>query len=188
MTLVVCPLHEVDEAIRRWKPSHMIGMASPGAEVAVVEAGIERLHLTFNDIAEPRPGLRAPCVADVGRLLEFARAWPREAPLLIQCWAGVSRSPAAAYVIACARSEPGQEVALADRLRGVAPFATPNRRIVELADGLLSRRGRMIDEIARIGRGEEVSAGRTFCLTSNAQTMNNAGHIGSGLSRILNAR
>ncbi len=164
MTLVVCPLHEMDHAIRLWKPSHMISMASPGAEVAVVEPGIERLHLTFNDIAEPRPGLQAPCVADVGLLLEFARAWPSEAPMLIQCWAGVSRSPAAAYVIGCARSEPGQEGVLADRLRGAAPFATPNRRIVELADGLLSRRGRMVDGIDRIGRGEEVSMGQTFWL------------------------
>lgn len=137
-------------------------MASPGAEVAVVEPGIERLHLTFHDIAEPRPGLQAHSIVDIVRLLEFARAWPGEAPLLIQCWAGVSRSPAEAYVIACALSEPGQEGALADRLRLVAPFATPNRGIVELADGFLSRRGRMIDEIDRIGRGEEVSMGQTF--------------------------
>lgn len=162
MTLLVCPLHEVEETIRIWRPSHVVEMASPGAERAVIPTGIARLHLTFHDIAEPRPGLQAASAGDVDRLLAFAREWPRAAPLLIQCWAGVSRSPAAAYVIACMLASSGDEERLAKRLREVAPFVTPNPRLVVLADQALGRRRAMVEAVAGIGRGRETSLGRTF--------------------------
>jgi predicted protein tyrosine phosphatase len=162
--IVVAPLHEVDAAIRRWRPSHLIGLASPGAEVAGPVGGVARLQLTFHDIAEPRPGLQPATADDVDRLLAFAHTWSRVSPLLIQCWAGVSRSPAAAYAIAGLFGRPGDEGQLAQRLREAAPFATPNGRLVALADAALGREGRMIAAVARIGRGAEVSTGRTFSL------------------------
>lgn len=162
--IVVSPLHEVGEAIRTWRPSHVIGLASPGAEVADIPDGVARLQLTFHDIVEPRPDLQPVTKADIDRLLAFARTWPRTAPLLIQCWAGVSRSPAAAYAIACAIRGAGEEAALATELRQAAPFATPNRRLVALADAALGRNGRMIEAIAAIGRGAETSTGGTFSL------------------------
>lgn len=165
MTLVVCPLHEVEAAILKWQPSHVISLASPGAEEASVPDGLGWLRLTFHDIAEPREGLQAVSMADVDRLLAFARDWPREAPLLIQCWAGVSRSPAAAYAVACALSGPGREQALALRLRAAAPYATPNPRLVALADAALGRGRTMVDAITRIGRGADTDHGGSFELS-----------------------
>lgn len=163
MAIIVAPLHEVDEAIRIWRPSHMIGLASPGAEVAGLVEGVERLQLTFHDIAEPQPGLQPVTEDDVKELLAFGRSWPRTSPLLIQCWAGVSRSTAASYTIACMVSS-SDEDRIAQWLRVAAPFATPNRRLVALADAALGRQGRMIEAIASIGRGAEVSMGSTFRL------------------------
>ena len=162
--IVVAPLHEVDEAIRIWRPSHVVGMASPGAETARFPEGVERLQLTFHDIVEPQPGLQPVTEADVAALLAFAETWPRTAPLLIQCWAGVSRSPAAAYTVVCAIRGAGEEAGSASELRRVAPFATPNRRLVALADAALGRGGRMVEAIAAIGRGAETSTGATFSL------------------------
>lgn len=162
MTIVVCPLHEVDEAISRWRPSHVVGMASPGADLAVLPDALSRLRLSFHDIAEPREGLRAASAADVDRLLAFAGTWPRTSPLLIQCWAGVSRSPAAAYVIACALAGEGREEELAQELRAAAPFATPNPLMIDLADRALGRRGAMTAATAAIGRGAETGLGRMF--------------------------
>jgi predicted protein tyrosine phosphatase len=161
--IVVAPLHEVCEAVRLWRPSHMIGLASPGAEVAGSVDGVERLQLTFHDIAAPQPGLQPVTEDDVERLLAFTRGWPRTAPLLIQCWAGVSRSTASAYAVACLLG-PSDEEQIAKRLRLAAPFATPNSRLVALADAALGRQGRMTAAIARIGRGAEVSMGATFRL------------------------
>jgi predicted protein tyrosine phosphatase len=162
--IIVAPLHEVDEAIRVWRPSHVIGLASPGAETARFPEGVARLQLTFHDIAEPRDGLQPVTEADVADLLAFAQSRSPTAPLLIQCWAGVSRSPAAAYAVACAIRGPGEEAALAEALRSAAPFATPNPRLVALADAALGRQGRMVEAIAAIGRGAETSTGATFRL------------------------
>jgi predicted protein tyrosine phosphatase len=39
-------------------------------------------------------------------------------------------------------------------MRQASRHATPNRRIVEIADDLLGREGRMVDAVASIGRGE----------------------------------
>jgi len=143
----------------------VIGLASPGAEIAAIPEGVEQLQLTFHDIAGPQPGLQPVTAADVERLLGFAESWPATAPLLIQCWAGVSRSPAAAYAVGCAIRGAGEEAALAAALRRAAPFATPNRRLIALADAALGRDGRMIAAIAAIGRGAETSTGATFSLS-----------------------
>ncbi|CAN5310993.1 tyrosine phosphatase family protein [soil metagenome] len=162
--IVVAPLHEVDEALRRWKPSHVVGMASPGAELFEFVEDVQSLRLIFHDIVEAREGLHAVTKTDVVRLLDFAAGWSRAAPLLVQCWAGVSRSPAAAYVVACGIAGSGHEERLARSLRAAAPFATPNRRLVALADVALERNGAMIAAIDRIGRGAETSTGVTFVL------------------------
>ena len=162
MTIIVCPLHEVDQAVRRWRPSHVVGMASPGAERTAPMEGMEHLALTFHDIAEPRASLQAVTRDDVARLLDFAASWSRASPLLIQCWAGVSRSPAAAYAVACALSQPGTELELALRLRAAAPFATPNPLLVEIADTALDRQGALTRAIASIGRGAETACGQAF--------------------------
>ena len=163
--IVVSPLHELDQAIARWRPSHVISLASPGSEPARLPGDVELLRLTFHDIAEPRPDLAMATEADVKALLSFGLAWPEERPLLIHCWAGVSRSPAAAYVIACARNPAGDELALATNLRRAAPFATPNPHVVALADDLLKRRSAMTRSIATIGRGSETSLGASFFMT-----------------------
>lgn len=162
--IVVAPLHEVDEAIRIWRPSQAIGMASPGADTARFPPSLRQLQLTFHDIVAPRDGLRPVMEDDVARLLAFAADGATTETLLIQCWAGVSRSPAAAYAVACHRAGPGREKELAQRLREAAPFATPNRRLVALADAALGRNGAMVAAIDRIGRGAETAIGTTFVL------------------------
>ena len=82
--------------------------------------------------------------------LAFARRWDRAAPLLIHCWAGISRSTAAAYIAACAFAPERDEAELAARLRKASPSATPNARLVAIADAMLGRDGRMRDAIAGI--------------------------------------
>lgn len=162
--IVVAPLHQLDEAITRWRPSHIVSLASPGAELVPLPASVETLRLSFHDIVEPRSDLVMATADEVETLLKFGMDWPGERPLLIHCWAGVSRSPAAAYSISCARNATSDVADLAERLRRVAPFATPNRHVVALADGLLDRGGAMTTAVAAIGRGAEVGLGSRFVL------------------------
>jgi predicted protein tyrosine phosphatase len=108
-----------------------------------------------------------PEASHLDDLLEFVQAWDRTAPLLIHCFAGVSRSTAAAYIAACALAPERDEFAIAGALRTASPTASPNTLLVALADGKLGRRGRMSEAIATIGRGEACFEGAPFTLELN---------------------
>lgn len=127
-------------------------------------AAERHLFLGMNDIAAPAEGLTHPGEDHLDQLLEFGRRWDRTKPLAIHCWAGISRSTAAAYILACAINEDLDEEALAQELRRRAPTATPNPLLVEMADRRLGRDGRMVEAIRRIGRGADAFAGKPFVL------------------------
>ncbi|CAN0509714.1 unnamed protein product [Discosporangium mesarthrocarpum] len=120
------------------------------------------LKLSFNDISMPMDGYVAPGEADVRTLVQFIQSWTQDAPLLIHCWAGVSRSTAAAYIAQCVLTPDADELALARELRAVSPPATPNKLMVIHADLLLNRGGRMADAVASIGRGADAWEGNVF--------------------------
>ena len=122
------------------------------------------LFLGMNDIAAPTEGLVPPGESHLDQLLEFGLRWDRHQPLVIHCWAGISRSTAAAYILACAINPALDEMALAQELRRRAPSATPNALLVSIADRRLGRDGRMIEAIRSIGRGENAFSGTPFVL------------------------
>jgi predicted protein tyrosine phosphatase len=119
------------------------------------------VRLAFHDIVEPMPGLTAPDRGLMQAVLDFGRNSEPQRALLIHCWAGISRSSAAAFAIACDRN-PGFERDIANELRRRAPFVTPNRLMVRLADDLLARDGRMVEAIDKIGRGAEAGEGESY--------------------------
>jgi predicted protein tyrosine phosphatase len=73
--------------------------------------------------------------------------------LVVHCWAGISRSTAAAFAALCAINPDVDEELIARRLREASPTAYPNRLMIRLADAALGRRGRMMQAIEGIGRG-----------------------------------
>jgi predicted protein tyrosine phosphatase len=124
----------------------------------------DHLLLRLDDISEPLDGYTVPGEEHVADLLAFVRAWDRAAPLVIHCYAGVSRSTAGAFVSACALNPRRPEVEIAKDIRRLSPTATPNIRIVTLADRILGRDGRMVAAIEGIGRGIECYEGHPFRL------------------------
>ncbi|MDN2565864.1 protein tyrosine phosphatase [Aquibium sp. A9E412] len=162
----VCPLSRLDETVRRSGAGHLISLTTAGMAVPRPEviAPADHLALTMHDIAEARDGMTAPAQAHVDRLLGFARGWDRRRPVVVHCYAGISRSPAAAYILAAALAPQCCERDLAETLRRLAPSATPNARLVALADERLGRGGRMMAAIAAIGRGCDAYEGTPFRL------------------------
>jgi predicted protein tyrosine phosphatase len=63
--------------------------------------------------------------------------------ILIHCEAGVSRSSAAALILYACWLGPGREDEAMMRVLHQRPIAVPNRRMVEIADRLLAREGRL---------------------------------------------
>jgi predicted protein tyrosine phosphatase len=172
MKILVGSLRQLDTLIESHGPSHVITLLAPGSDVPPCPtiAPDKRLTLLFHDLAAPMAPLLPPDGAVIQRLLAFGATWDEGAPLLVHCWAGVSRSPAAAVILACARSAPGQEHAIAQCLRRVSPFATPNALMIALADKALGREDRMIDAISQIGRGADCGEGVSFALTRDGDS------------------
>lgn len=164
--IVVSSLARLADTARLHNPRDMITLINSGTPVTrpdCIEAD-RHLFLGFNDITEPQPGMTPPGEEHVLQLITFARNWDRTAPLLIHCFAGISRSTAAAYISAIAIEPEQDEGALARELRRRAPSATPNGRLVAIADEILGRDGRMIDAVGGIGRGEDAFEGTPFIL------------------------
>jgi predicted protein tyrosine phosphatase len=83
---------------------------------------------------------------DVRQIIHLAESLRLNAgKVLIHCEAGVSRSPAAALIMYACWLGPGHEREAMDRVLMQRPVAIPNRRMVELADGLLALRGRLLE-------------------------------------------
>lgn len=122
------------------------------------------LVVAVSDISDEMEGHVLAADNHVASLLDFVRLWDREHPLLIHCFAGVSRSTAAAFISACALNPHRDENEIAQAIRRSSPTATPNQRLVAVADEMLGRDGRMVSAIDRIGRGEDCAEGVPFAL------------------------
>ena len=153
MTLVVCSLANLDEVILTRRPSHVITLLSGGLMIGPLAAfGPDRhLRLAVDDIHEPIAGMVAPDEATVEQVLAFGHAWDGAAPVIVHCFAGVSRSSASALAIACARNPDVDELVITTALRRLAPHVFPNRRITAIADAMLGRQGRLIAAVEAMG-------------------------------------
>ena len=165
-TIYVAPLSLVQTTIADACVSHLVTLINDETFIDTpASIGPERhLRLAMNDICEPQPGLVLPCESHVSDLIRFALAWDRKAPLLIHCWAGISRSTAAAFITLCALNPGASELEVARTLRRASPTAYPNRLLVALADEALSRNGRMMTAVEDIGRGKVAEEAEVFAL------------------------
>jgi predicted protein tyrosine phosphatase len=164
--ITVCSLRAAHEQVARTNASHVISILSPDSEFPQFDSvqGDQHLKLSFNDISVATHGLAAPESHDMQQLLGFIRSWDQERPMLIHCWAGVSRSTAAAYIATCMLKPRQDEEELALELRAASPSATPNPMLIALADQALAREGRMRRAISEIGRGADAFEGGPFTL------------------------
>jgi predicted protein tyrosine phosphatase len=165
----VCSLARVPETVISTGARSLITLIDRGAMVArPSEISADRhLFVVVSDIIKQMDGHILPSDAHVGELLDFVRQWDRANPILIHCYAGVSRSTAAAFIVACALSPHRDEAEIAQAIRRSSPTATPNARLVAVADAMLQRRGRMTAAVERIGRGDDCYEGIPFALDLN---------------------
>jgi predicted protein tyrosine phosphatase len=162
----VCSLARLHETVEETGALHVVTLLKDTDRVERPRAIVEANHLILgmDDIAEPMDGYILPCDEHVARLITFVAAWERAKPMVVHCYAGISRSTAGAFVAACALNPRRDEMTIAQEIRRASATATPNPRIVAIADRLLARDGRMIAAIESIGRGEMAYEGIPFRL------------------------
>ena len=164
--LHVCSLALIGAKVEETGARRLVTLLSVGTPVERPRliAPEHHLYVAMSDILEPQIGQIVPGKRHVRALLEFVRGWDRAEPMLIHCFAGVSRSTAAAFIAACALNPKRNEAEIARAIRAASPTASPNARLVAVADAMLERNGRMSAAVAAIGRGEECFEGVPFAL------------------------
>ncbi|MET0544892.1 MAG: hypothetical protein ABWZ40_01150 [Caulobacterales bacterium] len=166
MEIIVCPLNLAPSVASEKGISHAISLLDPYDRFPSLHPLTDESHLKIgvHDIDELIMGLTLPETHHVESLLTFAQSWDRSAPLLVHCWAGISRSTASAFTIACALNPEALEIDIALALRNASHTASPNLRIVALADQVLGRGGRMSKAVASIGRGTFAERAEPFSI------------------------
>lgn len=122
------------------------------------------LVLAVDDIATPMDGYTVPAQEHVERLIDFVGGWDRTAPMVVHCFAGISRSTAGAFTAACLLNPRRDEAQIAWDIRRASRTAQPNAAIVAIADRLLKRDGRMVRAVDAIGPGYAATEGDPFRL------------------------
>jgi len=151
----VCSLARLHETVEDTGARYVVSLIGDEAHIdrPAAIAAENHLWLRLHDINAPLDGYILPDAEHVVDLLNFVHRWDRRAPLVVHCYMGISRSTASAFVSVCALNPQRDEDSIAQALRSASPTATPNIRIVSLADRLLGRDGRMVAAIETIGRG-----------------------------------
>jgi predicted protein tyrosine phosphatase len=162
----VCSLARLHTTVEETRAQHVVTLLKQINLIArplAIPAG-NHLHIGVDDIAEPLDGHIHPAEEHVLRLIEFVQRWGHATPLVVHCYAGISRSTAAAFITACALRPERDEASVAQAIRAASPTACPNKLLVSLADLHLGRRGRMIEALERIGPGVLATEGVPFRL------------------------
>lgn len=162
----VCSLALLYKTVEETKAQHIVTLLRLTDRVTRPThiAADNHLILAVDDICDPEDGCTVPAAGHVTRLIEFAQRWDRSAPMVVHCFAGISRSTAAAFTAACALNPQRDEAEIARAIRAASHTAMPNKRIVAIADEILQRDGRMVRAVEALGRGTEAMQGHPFRL------------------------
>jgi predicted protein tyrosine phosphatase len=160
----VCSLAALPDTVKATGASHILTVMANVAQVQRPKSVLPANHLRvqMDDITEAMDGFVAPSDSHIEQVLNFVRGWDRSAPLVVHCYAGISRSTASAFAAVCALNPHRDEISIARQIRAASPIASPNRLIVSLADKALGREGRMLRALDEIGPGNMLIEGRPF--------------------------
>ena len=162
--LHVCSLAALPDTVKATGASHILTVMADVDQVQRPASVLAQNHLkvSMDDITEQIEGFLAPSEAHIEKVLNFIRGWDRSAPLVVHCYAGISRSTASAFAAACMLNPHRDEIEIARQIRERSPIASPNRLIVSLADKALGRDGRMLRALDEMGPGSMTVEGRPF--------------------------
>ncbi len=162
----VCSLARLHGTVEETGARHVVTLMKDISLVRRPRSVAEANHLLLDmdDITAPIEGFVAPCEDHVSQLIAFVQGWDRRKPMVVHCYAGISRSTAGAFIAACTLNPRRNEALIARAIRDASVIANPNMRLVTLADQLLERKGRMIKAIEAIGPGQSAPEGNPFRL------------------------
>lgn len=124
-------------AFETWKPDAVVTVHKPTTRVLPL-TGVRHLRLAFHDVERAvKPGIHRAQAMHVAALLNLIDDKPER--LLIQCTAGLSRSPALAIIAAVRLG--ASVVDACQAMRAAVPHASPNRWVLRVGDHALGLDG-----------------------------------------------
>jgi predicted protein tyrosine phosphatase len=144
-TIFVTNLFDMPHFVRELKPARLVSIIQPELQPDRPSELVEYAHhrVEVHDITEDQPYSVLIQEPHVETLVEFIESWdPSIGALMTHCYAGVSRSTAAALIAAYIKTSDAEWSATA--LRAAAPYAQPNRRVIALADTVLGCDGELV--------------------------------------------
>src|SRR5262245_42769732 len=162
----ICPLARLNETVITTGALHIVTMLKTPDRMQRPRHISPQNHLvlSMDDITSEMDGYTPPNDDHVARLVEFVKGWDRKTPLVMHCLAGISRSTAGAFVVACALNPQRNEEMIAKAIREASEIARPNSMLVKIADRSLKRDGRMIAALEAMGAGKPAPEGEPFRL------------------------
>ena len=149
------------EVMSRYEAGDLLSSPEGGAEIMyLLSIGDvqDDLPLGYDNVSSKLRLLVADVVTEFGateediqQIITLARELrSTTGRVVIHCEAGVSRSPAAALIMYSCWLGRGREREAMMRVLAQRPIAIPNRRMVELADKLLDRKGRLVSVLYEV--------------------------------------
>ena len=138
VTIYVSSLADMPGLVRTLGVRYLVSIIQP-AEQPPTPPGIDpdrHYRCEVHDIVQPIPGEVMPQTGHIAELIAFLATWDGSTPLLTHCHAGISRSSAVALIAHVLQT--GDPAKSAKALRDASNYASPNRRIVALADSILA--------------------------------------------------
>jgi predicted protein tyrosine phosphatase len=162
----VCSLARLHDTVQDTRARHVVTLMKDVSLVRRPDNILQGNHLLLDmdDITVEMDGYVPPSETHVEKLIDFVTRWDRTAPIVVHCYAGISRSTAGAFITACALNPARDETSIAKLIRDSSPTAIPNMRLVTLADKILGRQGRMVKAVQAIGPGLSAYEGVPFRL------------------------
>lgn len=155
MQIYITNLFSMQHEIERFRPTHVVSLIQaqfqPDRPAQIRPEN--HLRLEVHDIVDRSQRGILPAHADVHRLVQFLSDWCHtDGHLLTHCYAGISRSTAAALIALYLRT--GNALESGRVLRQAAPHARPNRLIVRIADEILATGGALARSVEAMGPSE----------------------------------
>tara|TARA_B100000965_G_scaffold108540_1_gene89718 strand:+ start:587 stop:1093 length:507 start_codon:yes stop_codon:yes gene_type:complete len=147
--IIICGLADIQECVDKYNPDKMLTIINKNFSPDTPQGMDKKRHLKIliDDISEPREGFVLPERHHAQSLLDFTDDWNTKKPLLVHCHMGISRSTATSLGVA-AKFDLGNIEIIIEKLKEVAPHASPNKIMTKYFDEILNLDNRLYSSLA----------------------------------------
>ena len=147
--IIICGLADIQNCVDKYSPDKMLTIINKNFSPETPQGMDKSRHIKMliDDISEPRDGFILPEKHHAQELLDFTNDWDISKPLLVHCHMGISRSTATSLGVA-AKYDPENIETIIEKLKEIAPHASPNKIMTQYYDEILGLNSRLFSSLS----------------------------------------